>query len=409
MNQGYYEKIADLMLFAVSFKDGDKLLVQLNHDCREAVRALVYKAYERGAAYVCLRYMDDFVNAAAISAGRKSIEYPEFHKKTLSETTEPGWKNISYLSFNDEGVYENLPGDVSTEFFRQYQEIIAYKREKTLSDAFPWTLTFIPSEANAGRVFPGFSADKALEAYWKEVIKIMGLDSDDPVALWKSKIEQAQKRTEYLDKLAPEYMEYKGPGTDFRVGLNKNALWIGGQKEAKTGELFTANLPTDEIFTSPDFRKADGRVALTRPFVMHQTLGAVPENAWFEFKDGRVVDYGADKGKESLDALFSRDERARYLGEVALVDPHSPFGESGLTFYNGLYDENAACHLALGASYSGSLREPGDYSSEQLLELGMNQAAVHEDMMIGSTEVDVTAVLPDKSRVEIIKGGKFLI
>ena len=397
------------MLFAVNLREGDKLTIQLNHDCREAVKPLAYKAYEKGAAFVYLKYIDDFINAAAISAGKRSVEYPEFFKDALYETSQPGWKTISYLCFSDEGVYEKLPGDVSTDFFKQFQTIIAYRRKQTLSDAYPWSLTFIPSEETAAKVFPDMTPAEALEAYWREVIKIMHLDNDDPVQLWKDKIEKAKSRTEYLENLAPEYLEYKGPGTDFKVWLNSNARWIGGRKKAKTGELVPANLPTDEKFTSPDFRKAEGRVALTRPFVMHQTLGAIPEGAWFEFKDGKVVDYGAEQGKESLDALFERDERAKYLGEVALVDPHSPFAESGLTFYNGLYDENAACHLALGASYSGTLKEEGEYSPEQLLEMGMNQSAIHEDMMIGSTEVDVTAVLPDGSRVEIIKDGKFLI
>jgi aminopeptidase len=180
-------------------------------------------------------------------------------------------------------------------------------------------------------------------------------------------------------------------------------------KSAKTGDLFAANLPTDEIFTSPDFRKTEGRVSLTRPFVMHQNLGKVPINAWFEFEKGSVVDYGADEGKESLDALFARDERARCLGEVALVDPHSPFAKEGLTFFNGLYDENAACHLALGAAYSGTLRTPGDYTDEQLLEMGMNVAAIHEDMMIGSVDVDVTAILADGSLHPVIRDGKILI
>lgn len=178
---------------------------------------------------------------------------------------------------------------------------------------------------------------------------------------------------------------------------------------AQTGDVYAANLPTDEIFTSPDRLKVDGRVTLTRPFVMHQNLGSIPINAWFEFSEGRVIDYGADEGKDSLDALFARDERARYLGELALVDPHSPFAESGLTFFNGLYDENAACHLALGAAYVDTLKKSGDYSEEELLELGMNVSSIHEDMMIGSSEVDVTAVCNDGRRVEIIKNGRFLI
>ncbi len=409
MNGKYYNKIADLMIFAVGLKKDDKLSVQLNHDCREAVKPLVYKAYEKGASYVGLKYLDDFVNAAAISAGKTSIEYPEFFKQSLIETSSPEWKKISYLSFSDEGIYENLPGDISTSYFKHHQKIMASYRKKMLGDAFSWTLTFIPAELTASKVFPDKSMPDALEAYWKKVIKIMRLDLDDPVAFWKEKFKKDAQRSSYLTNLAPDYLEFKGPGTDFKIGINKSAFWIGGMKKSQAGEWFAANLPTDEIFTSPDFRKAEGRVSLTKPFVMHQNLGQIPQNAWFEFKDGKVIDYGAEEGKESLDNLFARDERARYLGEVALVDPHSPFADGGLVYYNGLYDENAACHIALGASYSGTLKEPGEYSDEQMLEMGMNVSAIHEDMMIGSPEVDVKAVTPDGQSIDIIKDGKFLI
>ena len=409
MNIEYYEKIADLMLFCIGLKEGDKLNVSLNPDCREAVKPLVYKAYEGGASFVSLKYIDDFVNAAAIRAGKTSVEYPEYFKDGLRETCEPGWKSIAYMSFSEGDVYEDLPGDVSAGFFKQYQDIISYRRKKTLAGAFAWTLTFIPTADSAVRVFPDLGEAEALEAYWKEVIRIMRLDHDDPVAFWKEKFEKDAKRSAYLTELSPEFLEFKGPGTDLRVGVNRNAQWMGGMKEALTGDIYAANLPTDEIFTSPDYRLTEGRVALTRPFVMHQNLGTIPVNAWFEFRGGKVVDYGAEEGKNSLDTLFARDERAKYIGEVALVDPCSPFAEAGLTFYNGLYDENAACHLALGAAYAGTLKEPGEYTDEQMLELGMNASSIHEDMMIGSRDVDVTAVCADGKRVDIIRDGKFLI
>jgi aminopeptidase len=187
------------------------------------------------------------------------------------------------------------------------------------------------------------------------------------------------------------------------------AQWIGGFDETTDGKTFIANLPTDEIFTSPDWRKAEGRVTLTKPFVMHQNLGPIPQKAWFEFSNGKVVDYGAESGKDSLDAFFKIDQRACYLGEVALVDPQSPFAQQGITYYNGLYDENAACHLALGKAYPFTLKERNDFSDEELLELGLNISNVHEDMMVGAKDVDVTALLPDGSSKEIIKNGKFLI
>ena len=409
MNREYYDKIADIMLFGISFKKGDKLSINMDFDCREAAKRLVARAYDLGAAYVDLRYMDTFLHSEPIRAGLTQVEYPEYMKAAFAEISQPGWKSVAFMSEAEADVYENLDGAVSAEYFKSYQKVRSIRLKPIMNDEIAWTLTYLPSVDASKKVFPGLSLEEAVNAYWREVIKIMRLDLDDPVAFWKDKFEKDAERSRYLSMLAPDFIEFRGPGTDFRVGVNKNTEWSGGMKPAKTGDMFCANIPTDEIFTSPDWRRAEGRVALTRPFVMHQNLGAVPVNAWFQFKDGKVVDYGADEGKNSLDSLFARDERARYLGEIALVDPHSPFAESGLTFFNGLYDENAACHLALGAAYPSTLKESGQYSDEQLLEMGMNVSAIHEDMMIGSKEVDVTAVAVDGSRTEIIKDGQFLI
>ena len=409
MNKEYYDKIADILLFGISFKEGDKLHINMDFDCREAAKRIVAKAWDLGAAYVDLRYVDNFLNSEPIRTGRTNLEYPEYLKSAFAEMSSPGWKVISLISEAEADVYEGLDGKTSAEYFKSYQEVRSLFLKPLMNSEIAWTLTYLPSVDASKKVFPYLSPEEAVEAYWRQVIKIMRLDLDDPVDFWREKLEKDGERSRYLSGLAPEYLEFKGPGTDFRVGINRNTEWVGGMEEAKTGDMFSANLPTDEIYTSPDWRAAEGRVALTRPFVMHQNLGAIPVNAWFEFKDGRVVDYGADEGLDSLDNLFARDERVRYLGEVALVDPHSPFAESGLTFYNGLYDENAACHLALGAAYPSTLKQTGKYSDEQLLDMGMNVSPIHEDMMIGSETVDVTAICGDGSRVEIIKSGKFLI
>ena len=266
----------------------------------------------------------------------------------------------------------------------------------------------ISSEAMAAKAFPGLSASEAVAQYWDAIISIMRLDRDDPVAFWKEKLQEDERRAETLSRQDIDSISFTGPGTDLTVAVNPRARWVGGFERDASGNRFVCNLPTDEIFTSPDWRRAEGRVTLTRPFVMHQNIGEVPLKAWFEFKDGKVVDYGAERGKESLDAFFAMDERACYLGELALVDPRSPFAAPGITFYNGLYDENAACHLALGKAYPSTLREPGDYTDDELLEIGMNTGNVHEDMMIGSSDVEVRARLKNGTFLDLIKDGAFL-
>lgn len=409
MYEQYHEKIADLMLFAVSFKAGDKLIINIDYDCRETAKRITAKAYDRGAAYVDVYYNDTFLQAEAIKGKQKDYWFPQYLSEQFHETSKPGWKTIAVLSDAEADVFEGLPGEPSSSFFKALGKIRSERMKALMSNIVPWSLTYLPSEAMAKKAFPDLSTEEGMEKYWEAVIKIMRLDHEDPVAFWKEKMEKDRERSSYMNALAPEYLRFEGPGTDLKVGVNRNARWIGGYDFTTSGEKFVSNLPTDEIFTSPDCRKAEGRVSLTRPFVMHQNLGPVPERAWFEFKEGKVVNYGADQGKESLDSFFAMDDRACYLGELALVDPESPFAATGITYYNGLYDENAACHLALGKAYPFTLKEQGDYSDEELLDKGMNTANVHEDMMVGGLAVDVTALLENGKEVPIIKDGKYLI
>ncbi len=409
MFKKYYSKIADLLLYAVNFKAGDKIQLSIDFDCRDIAKQIVSAAYRRGARFVELNYHDPFLRAEAILGTRQEIWFPEYLQKKDLEIIQPGWKSIAVLSDSEADVYEGLPPEKSSAYFKKLGQLKKIRMEAVMTNQVPWTITYIPSELMAQKAFPDLSANEAVKRYWEAIIEIMHLDEDDPIAFWKSKMKKDRERSNFMNELAPEYLHFKGPGTDLMVGINKKANWIGGWDLTPDGQKFISNIPTDEIFTSPDWRKTEGRVTLTRPFVMHQNLGPVPEEAWFEFREGKVMDYGAEKGKESLTAFFNIDERAAFIGEVALVDPESPFAATGITYYNGLYDENAACHLALGKAYPFTLKEKVDYTNEELLEIGMNPSTVHEDMMIGGTDVDVTAVLSDGQRKPVIKDGKFLI
>ncbi|MDA3849799.1 MAG: aminopeptidase [Spirochaetaceae bacterium] len=409
MNKDLYNKITDLLLFAVGFQRGDKLNIRVDFDQREVALAVSEKAYKQGAAFVKLDYSDAVLQAQAIAGTEEKFIFPDYLQSIYRETTQPGWKLIGIYSESEADVFDGLDTKRSSAYFQAFSENRKVRMKAIMDNRIPWTLTYLPSKTMAKKAFPQMEAEKAVLKYWEAVIAIMRLDLDDPVQFWKDKMIKDKKRSDFMNNLDASYLHFKGPGTDFKVGLAKMAQWIGGFDETTDGKTFIANLPTDEIFTSPDWRKAEGRVTLTKPFVMHQNLGPIPQKAWFEFSNGKVVDYGAVSGKDSLDAFFKIDQRACYLGEVALVDPQSPFAQQGITYYNGLYDENAACHLALGKAYPFTLKERNDFSDEELLELGLNISNVHEDMMVGAKDVDVTALLPDGSSKEIIKNGKFLI
>lgn len=409
MNPSIMNKISDLMLFAVGFKEGDKLYLKFENNLRGTALAISEKAYKRGAQYVHLEYDDAIIQAQAIAGRQKDFFFPSFWENKFKEITSEGWKLIALGSESEAHVFEGLDPQRSSRYFQELAKAKETRMKAIMNNAIPWSLTYLPSAPMALKAFPHMSEKEAVEAYWKAIIRIMRLDKDDPVAFWKEKMKKDQQRSRFMDSLKALSLHFKGPGTDLTVGLAQSARWIGGFDETGKGQPFMANIPTDEIFTSPDWRQTEGRVTLTKPFVMHQNLGPVPQKAWFEFKEGKVVDYGAEEGKETLKAFFDIDPRAAYIGEVALVDPQSPFAQEGVTFYNGLYDENAACHLALGKAYPFTLKETGDFSDEELLNMGLNTAHVHEDMMVGGEKVDVTALLPDGSKKKIIAGGKFLI
>jgi len=409
MNEKIHEKLSDLMLFAVNFEKGDKIYLKFEYNLRDTALKISEKAYQKGAAYVHLEYDDAIARAHAIAGSSKDFYFPSFWDAQIEEITSGGWKLISLGSESEADVFEGLDTERASRYFKELSRAKEKHQKAIMSNALPWSLTYLPSVQMAKKAFPELNADQAVERYWEAIIRIMKLDLDDPVAYWKKKMEEDIQRSQYMEELNATHLHFEGPGTDLKVGIASSARWIGGFDKSRDGVDFMANIPTAEIFTSPDWRQTEGRVRLSKPFVMHQSLGPVPINAWFEFKEGKVVDFGADQGKETLQAFFNIDERARFIGEVALVDPQSPFAKEGITYYNGLYDENAACHIALGKAYPFTLKEQGDFSNEELLNLGLNTANVHEDMMIGGEDVDVTAILADGSRKAIIKDGHFVI
>ncbi len=409
MNDIIYGKMADLLLFAVGFREGDKIYLKYDRGQEDLALLLAEKAYAGGARYVLPEAADARFTALSVRPGRDSNWFPEHWKAKTEETVQPGWKNVAILSEIDADAYEGRDPAAASRFFRDLGAALRTRQEAIMKNAVPWTLSYVPSLPMAKKAFPNLDGDEAIARYWDAIIRIMRLDLDDPVGFWKGKMERDAARSAYMDGLGATALRFTGPGTDLTVALAQEARWIGGFDHALEGTDFMANIPTEEIFTSPHWAKTEGRVRLTRPFTMHQNLGPVPLNAWFEFKNGRVVDYGADEGAETLKAFFDIDERGRYLGEVALVDPASPMAREGVVFYNGLYDENAACHVALGKAYPFTLRERRELDDEGLLGLGLNTGSVHEDMMIGGDEVDVTAVLRDGTERDIIRGGAFLI
>lgn len=407
----YYKKIAELLLYAIDFKQGDKLVVNLEPQNHHVGVAMADAAYGMGADYVHFFYLDHLHYAAAIKGkkGDGDFWFPSFLTTMYDEACGKDWKYVALYSVEHAGIYENLDKDAASRFLSQMKEVNRKFKNAQMGGLLPWTLTFLPTPNVAMRAFPDLTAAEALDAYWRYLVEVMGLDRDDPAAYWEGMMANLTERSRKLNELGIASLRFEGPGTDLLVGVLDKSIWLGGPKISGHGARFISNIPSFEVYTSPDSEATEGRVSLTKPFVMHQNLGALPRNAWFEFEKGKVVGYGADEGKESLDNLFKIDDRNRYLGEVALVEATTPIAESGITFYNGLYDENAACHVALGQAYAMAYEGGSGMNEEQRLTAGLNVAKNHEDMMIGSEKVDVTAILRDGGTREILKNGKFVM
>lgn len=266
---------------------------------------------------------------------------------------------------------------------KPYREAIECKHQ--------WTIAAVPSAAWAKKVFPDMKKTQAIEALWNAILNAVRVSDDpdnDPIIEWARHNENFKKRCNWLNSYKFDYLTYKSAnGTDFRVDLIPEGQWCGGGEYTKQGVYFNPNMPTEEIFTSPMKGKAEGKVVSTMPLSYQ---GQLIENFWIRFENGSAVEWDAEKGKEVLDRMLTMDEGARRLGEVALIPCSSPINQSGILFYETLFDENASCHLAMGRGYNDCIEGHLDKTNEECQALGINDSMIHVDFMIGAPDMEIT-------------------
>lgn len=268
-----------------------------------------------------------------------------------------------------------------------------------------WTIVAAATPAWAATVFPNLPADEALARLWDAIFAAARADLVDPVAAWKAHDAKLHERAALLNDRRYSALHFKGPGTDLRVGLADEHLWLGGGTTAGNGRYCIPNMPTEEVFTTPHKDRVDGTVTSTKP-LSHQ--GTMIEGIQVRFEGGRVVEAKAAKGEAVLNRMIETDEGARRLGEVALVPHNSPIAQSGLLFSNTLFDENAACHIALGQAYSSCLKDGDKLSPEELARLGANESLIHVDWMIGSGQIDVDGITAEDASEPLMRQGEWV-
>ena len=398
---------ARLILSNVAFQPGQSIFVKGNPAQWDFIASFAQVAYESGAKFIQVEADHALLHRARVEHSRpEHLNYvPASRAAEQQARLDEEWVIVSLKSPDDPNALAGIDAERNGIVNKAIATVDYPYRRQVQANRIRWIVASVPTQRWGAHVFGMEPGPASEERLWEKLRAIVRLDYDDPAAEWKRLGSLLKDRRDTLDALALDTVHFSGPGTDLTVGLSDRSVWAGGSTVGQDGHEFFPNLPTEEVFTTPDYRRTNGRVAMTRPV---QVLGTLVEGGWMEFEDGRVVACGATTGGEMLDRYFELDDHARYLGELALVSSESPVFQSGVVFTNTLLDENAACHIALGSSYPKCIRGSSELSPEQYREAGGNTSTLHTDFMIGSPDVSVTGTTRDGRTVPIIADGEFI-
>lgn len=411
MEDNTIKKYCELIIKAgVNLYEDQCLSISCGVKSAEHAYMLAEKAYESGAKYVDINFHSNTLTKHRIknTVNNSNFGYlPNYLINRGFELISNDWAHVRIDNLEEIDDLKGVDSQKLGMMVRNEQENMKALSKSVSASRISWCVTAFPGPVWAAKVYGTSMNGKSEEKLWKSLIKILRLDKPDPVKEWMSFASNLKSRGNELTKMNLDKLIFEGEGTELEIYLNPNSVWKGGIMKAANGREFIPNLPTEEVFTTPDFRKTKGRVKVTKPVKVLENL---LKDIWFEFKDGKVVDYGSDCGKKILDQYFSIDEGASYLGEVALVDSTSEIFRSGLVFNSILYDENAACHIALGRGISTCFSNSDQLINQsEMNKNGCNYSLVHTDFMIGSDKINVTGKDRSGNKIEIIKSGKFLI
>lgn len=405
-NLAKYAKL--LVSTGINVQPGHTVQLTIGVEQAELARLIVKEAYAYGAKEVLVNWLDDVIaRERLVNVDVELLE--QVHPQRITEMNyllERKANRLVVLS-DDPGAYDGVDPEKLSRNARALSQALQPMRQATQANKVSWTLGAASGLEWAKKVFPNAASDEeAVDLLWDQIFKTCRIYEEDPIKAWEEHEARLVAKAKVLNDEQFVKLHYTAPGTDLVLGMPKNHLWEAAGSVNAQGEHFIANMPTEEVFTAPDYRVADGYVTSTKPLSYN---GNIIEGIKVTFKDGEIVDVTAEKGDEVMKKLVFDNAGARGLGEVALVPDKSPISQSGVTFFNTLFDENASNHLAIGQAYAFSIEGGTEMSQEELKEAGLNRSDVHVDFMIGSNKMNIDGIREDGTRVPIFRDGEWAI
>lgn len=401
------EKYAHLIVkTGVNIQKGQILVITSPIECAPITRKLAQMAYQEGARDVVINWKDELFSKIRFLHAPADVfdEFPEWQRDFYLFYMRHGAAFIS-ISASDPELLKDVKSERITRAQKASNTALKEYREQLMSNKNVWCVMSVPTESWARKVFPALAPEDAVEQLWQAIFTTVRADTEDPIDAWEKHKVNLKRSLDFLNNHKFKYLKYKNSlGTDLTIELPSNHLWLGGSEYTPSGIEFIANMPTEEVFTLPKRDGVNGIVVSSKPLNYN---GNLIENFTLTFKEGKIVESNAEKGNELLQELIATDEGSCYLGEVALVPFNSPISQSGILFYNTLFDENASCHLAFGKAYPVCLKNGENMSKVELDKQGVNDSLVHEDFMVGTKDLEIVGIKDDGQEIPVFKAGNF--
>ncbi len=396
-----------LVRSGLNLHPGQNVVIEVDVENESFAKRVVEEAYLAGAKNVVVRYTD--IRADLLRIQNQSVEeirtVEHWERESIDAYLRDNGCHL-LLTSTYIGLMDEIESDKASAYQQRVNELRNVVRHRMSSHGIQWCIAPVPNRLWAKVVFPHLDEKEALKTFWKTLFDLTYMSKDlDPVATWNAHQDKIRQQRNKLNALHLRELRFKNSlGTDLTVGLNERVKWSGGSDVSDKKVFFSANIPTEEVFTSPDKFKVDGKVVASRPLYV---AGSLIEDFSLTFKNGKVVKVDAKKNKKLLEDLIATDEGSCYLGEVALVEHSSSISRSGLLFYNTLLDENAACHLALGKGFAGAVDGARATPDETWTKANLNVSSIHIDFMFGTPDLEISAACADGTIVKLFENGNY--